>query len=131
MMNPEPSAFERCCWRGMPSWRSMKSRKKSSNGEPGGSTGRMPSSMSATVVVVVTLTTAGLSRSESSAKLSGTKRGPGSTSIGSGAVCAATGPTASMSATRGTGISERKRAVRRANAASPVSRGAGAGRSPR
>ena len=67
---------------------SMKSRKKSSKGEPGGITGRIPSSTSATVVVVVMLTTAGLSRSESSAKLSGTKRGPGSTVSGAGSPAA-------------------------------------------
>ena len=62
----------------------MKSRKKSSNGEPSGTTGRMPSATSGITVVVVMLTTAGLRRSESSEKLSGTKRGPGSTLSGSG-----------------------------------------------
>ena len=80
----------------------MKSRKKSSNGDPGGSTGRMPSLTSGTLVVVVMLTTAGLSRSASSAKLSGTKRGPGSTFSGSGAPapCAAAGPGAASARTR-------------------------------
>ena len=49
----------------------------------------MPSSTSATLVVVVMFTTAGLSRSARSAKLSGTKRGPGSTCSGSAAPFAA------------------------------------------
>ena len=69
----------------------------------------MPSSTSGTIVVVVMLTTAGLSRSASSEKLSGTKRGPGSTVSGA-ALAAARRPSCAAQRCGGARAPARKRA---------------------
>ena len=69
---PEPSALLRRCGRSPPprSWRSMKSLKKSSRGDPSGTRGRGPAGP-ATLVAVVMLTTEGLTSSARSANVPG------------------------------------------------------------
>ena len=71
---PEPSDCTRRCCGWLPPWRSKNSSKYSSNGEPGGNSGSGTALPPDTVCAVEMLTTAGVSFSARSAKLSGAER---------------------------------------------------------